>query len=59
MSGGETLRAFFALDLPSTARERAARASMELRRAVPEGVRWVPAENLHLTLKFLGDVGDR
>ena len=56
---GETLRAFFALDLPSTARERAARAAVELRRAIPEGVRWVPAENLHLTLKFLGDVGER
>ena len=56
---GETLRAFFALDLPSAVQVRAAQAAEELRRAVPEGVRWVPAENLHLTLKFLGDVGER
>ncbi len=55
----ETLRAFFALDLPSSARECAERAALELRSAIPKGVRWVPAENLHLTLKFLGDVAAR
>ncbi|MEE9280729.1 MAG: RNA 2',3'-cyclic phosphodiesterase [Myxococcota bacterium] len=55
----ETLRAFFALELPAEARERAAEARQALRAAVPEGVRWVPSDNLHLTLKFLGDVGSR
>lgn len=52
----ETLRVFFALELPSEARERAAKAAQALRAGVPRGVRWVPPENLHLTLKFLGDV---
>jgi 2'-5' RNA ligase len=31
----------------------------ELRRAIPEGVKWVERENLHLTLRFFGDLTDK
>lgn len=52
----ETLRAFFALELPSEVRDRVLEAASALRDAEPEGVRWIAAENLHLTLKFLGEL---
>ena len=45
------MRLFVALDLPD--RFRSALAA--LRADVP-GARWVPAENLHVTLHFLGEV---
>ena len=51
-----TLRAFLALELPPEVRAEAFRAAEELRRELANAVRWVPEENLHLTLKFLGDV---
>jgi 2'-5' RNA ligase len=47
----ERLRLFVALDLP--ARVRSALAAW-CECAAPEGVRRVPAANLHLTLAFLG-----
>jgi 2'-5' RNA ligase len=50
-SGSDALRLFVALDLPVAVRcELAAWCS----RVAPDGVRRVPAENLHLTLAFLG-----
>lgn len=51
------MRAFIALELPQTLRERLAEIAGALR--VPGAkVRWVTAENIHLTLKFLGDIGE-
>jgi 2'-5' RNA ligase len=50
-----TLRTFFAVDLPDLQRERVAALQDELR-AQGLAARWVPAANLHLTLKFLGAV---
>ena len=47
----ERLRLFVALDLPADVRSQLA-AWCE--RAAPDGVRRVPAANLHLTLAFLG-----
>ena len=55
MSGG-ALRSFLAADLSPQARAQAVRVIEQLRKGVPRGVRWVPEENLHLTLKFLGGV---
>jgi 2'-5' RNA ligase len=44
------MRLFVALDLPWTLRESLAR----LARGLP-GARWVPPENYHLTLRFIGE----
>lgn len=52
-----TQRTFIALPLPADCRVALAALSERLQRcAVP--ARWVPPEQLHLTLKFLGDIGD-
>lgn len=53
-----TLRAFLALELSPGAR-RAAAALVDRLRTAPGGdrVRWVRPENLHVTLRFLGNVG--
>lgn len=52
----EPIRAFLAVDLPAEALDAVARVTDSLRRLAPGDVRWVPKGNLHLTLKFLGDV---
>ncbi len=51
------MRLFVAVNLPSDIRKRLWRCSEPLR---CEGyrIRWVGAESLHMTLKFLGDVQD-
>jgi RNA 2',3'-cyclic 3'-phosphodiesterase len=56
----DAIRAFIAIELPEEVRQKLdavekqiqARAGETARRAV----RWVPASNMHLTLKFLGEV---
>lgn len=50
----DSLRLFVSIPFPSAVRERLHRASAPLRRV--DGVRGVRAEQLHLTLRFLGDV---
>jgi RNA 2',3'-cyclic 3'-phosphodiesterase len=50
------LRAFIAIETPSDIRQAVAEATADLRRAIGALVRWVPVQNMHLTLKFLGDV---
>jgi 2'-5' RNA ligase len=50
------LRAFIAVEIPLEIREAAYRATASLQRGIGSAVRWVPVENMHLTLKFLGDV---
>jgi 2'-5' RNA ligase len=53
------VRAFVALPLTPIVRERLARAVSQLRTQTwSEGLRWAPAENLHLTLRFLGEVAE-
>ena len=46
------MRLFVGLDLPWTLKERLA----VLAGGIP-GARWVPTENYHLTLRFIGEVG--
>ena len=50
------LRAFIALEIPSKVQNDIHQATSKLRSEIGSLVRWVPAENLHLTLKFLGDI---
>jgi 2'-5' RNA ligase len=47
------VRLFAAVELPDAARAAIEDTTQQLRATVP-GFRWVPAENLHLTLVFLG-----
>jgi len=51
------VRAFIALELPKVTREALSDVQMRLSQHAPHGsVRWVNSENIHLTLKFLGQV---
>ena len=52
----ETVRVFVALDLPVPAKEVLRQAVADLQSELPQGIRWVRPEGVHLTLKFLGDV---
>ncbi len=53
------IRAFIAIDLPGDLQKRLEQVSARLKQRVNRSaVRWVPANNLHLTLKFLGDVSE-
>ena len=49
------LRAFIAVDIPSEIQQTIHKKTEPLRNTLGGLVRWIPAENLHLTLKFLGD----
>jgi len=51
------LRLFVALLLPDSVRTRVCAVQDYLRESIgDEGIRWVPEEQLHYTLKFLGEV---
>lgn len=51
------LRAFIACELSSSLQDAIQDATADLRTSLgPDLVRWVPRRNIHLTLKFLGEV---
>ena len=53
----EVIRAFIAINLSADVLERIEQVALDLKKrmnSVP--IRWVPTENIHLTLKFLGNV---
>lgn len=50
------LRAFIAVEIPLEIRKTICNATAPLQNGIGSSVRWVPKENMHLTLKFLGDV---
>lgn len=51
------LRAFLACELPSHLQDAIETTTMDLHKMLGDDlIRWVPAHNIHLTLKFLGDV---
>jgi RNA 2',3'-cyclic 3'-phosphodiesterase len=52
---GDTIRTFVAFDLPDDIIDHAARLQAKLQ-AHGLKLRWVRPQNLHLTLKFLGDI---
>ncbi|MEW5913664.1 MAG: RNA 2',3'-cyclic phosphodiesterase [Thermodesulfobacteriota bacterium] len=49
------MRSFVALEMPAAVKEHAAQIVRRLK-ASGADVKWVPPDNLHLTLKFLGEV---
>ena len=51
------MRLFVALEIPSAVRQNFA-TLLDSLRAVTKEPRWVRAENLHVTLKFLGEVAE-
>ena len=53
----EHIRSFIAVPISPEVREQLRGAQDELRRADAD-VKWVAPENLHLTLRFLGEVGE-
>jgi len=52
-----TIRSFIAIELPDDIRRSMADLIAEIRKTKTD-VTWVPAENIHLTLKFLGNTDD-
>lgn len=53
-----TIRSFIAIPLSPEVQRNARRLMRDLRQE-KDGIKWVPEDNLHLTLKFLGEVIDR
>lgn len=53
-----TIRSFIAIPLAGEVQRAARKIARELQ-GENDGMKWVPEDNLHLTLKFLGDVVDR
>ncbi len=51
----QNIRSFVAIPLPKPVHKNVATLIARLRES-GDGVKWVPTDNLHLTLKFLGDV---
>lgn len=56
----EAIRAFIAIELPEDIRQKLDELEKKIQaragEAARKAVRWVPANNMHLTLKFLGEV---
>lgn len=50
------LRAFIAIDIPPEIKQAISSQTASLRKESGRAVRWVAVENIHLTLKFLGEV---
>ncbi|TFH34386.1 MAG: RNA 2',3'-cyclic phosphodiesterase [Anaerolineales bacterium] len=51
------LRAFIAIQLPTSIQDSLERYLDQLQSALsPTPIGWIPAKNIHLTLKFLGDI---
>jgi len=51
------LRAFIAIELPAQVCDAIQKQTTRLRQTLGDDlVRWIPTQNMHLTLKFLGDI---
>jgi len=51
------LRSFIAVEIPADIHRAIMRSMASMQRALPKPlIRWVESQNIHLTLKFLGDV---
>jgi 2'-5' RNA ligase len=54
----EPIRSFIAIELPSQIKAALAQLQGNLRTSKSAAVKWVDAEGIHLTLKFLGNVDE-
>jgi 2'-5' RNA ligase len=52
----DAIRSFVAIELSRSIQQQLAAIIGKLKSPRTQAVRWVPAENIHLTIKFLGDV---
>ena len=50
------IRAFVAIELPATLQYQLGQATASLQQRAGRAIRWVSTHNIHLTLKFLGNV---
>ena len=50
------LRAFVAIEISQDIQQAIQARTHDFQQSNSQSVRWVPAENIHLTLKFLGDI---
>lgn len=55
-SGGEGMRAFIAIDIGDNVREKLVQAQDSIARTKAAKIKFVEPENLHITLKFLGEI---
>jgi 2'-5' RNA ligase len=56
----EAIRSFIAVHLPISIRDQLEQIMSKLKHCCPSGsVRWVHSQNIHLTLKFLGDISPK
>jgi len=52
----DAVRTFIAIELPGWMQNRLAEVIKRLKKLGATGVRWMPSHNIHLTLKFLGEI---
>jgi 2'-5' RNA ligase len=52
----EKIRSFIAVELPLELKQALSRLQAKMKSAAGAPVRWVQPDNIHLTLKFLGDI---
>jgi len=51
------LRAFIAIELPKELQDALDKQTTRLRQSLGDDlVRWIPTQNMHLTLKFIGNI---
>jgi 2'-5' RNA ligase len=55
----QSWRLFFAVQVPEAVKDELQQIQARLQRAALPGARWTPREQLHLTLRFLGNVEAR
>ncbi|MHB8055759.1 MAG: RNA 2',3'-cyclic phosphodiesterase [Candidatus Aminicenantales bacterium] len=50
------MRSFIAVDLPDDVKARISAFVQKIKRTAPGGIRWAKIDDLHVTLKFLGEI---